>query len=232
MAAYPPNYTPWNYTTSTVPEAFNDVMMVNGTVYPYMEVQPKAYRFRILNAANDRALNLQLYLDASGGGTGATATAVLGTPGTAFEGRIVAVIPGQPGLNYARPPGVNVTGGGGSGAFIEPTLLGGSVTGYTVVNPGRGYTSPPTLTVGADTEVKMVDATRMRWYPPTWPTDGRAGGVPDPFTAGPNFIQIGNEGGFLPEITVRDNQPVNYDYDRGSATFGNVQNLEGLDPAY
>ena len=42
--------TPWDYTTSTVPEAFNDVMMVNGTVYPYMEVQPKAYRFRILNA--------------------------------------------------------------------------------------------------------------------------------------------------------------------------------------
>ena len=29
---------------------------------------------------------------------------------------------------------------------------------------------------------------------------------------------------------MRDNQPVNYDYDRGSATFGNVQNIEGLDP--
>ena len=62
-------------TTSTVPEAFNDVMMVNGTVYPYLVVEPKAYRFRILNAANDRFLNLQLYLDASGGGSGATATA-------------------------------------------------------------------------------------------------------------------------------------------------------------
>ncbi len=134
----------------------------------------------------------------------------------------MAVIPGQPGLNYARPPGVNVTGGGGFGAVIEPTLLGGMVTGYTVVNPGRGYTSPPTLTVGANTEVKMVDATPNGWYPPTWPTDGRAGGVPDPFTAGPKFIQIGNEGGFLPEISVRDNQPVNFDYDRGSATFGNV----------
>ena len=100
----PPNYTPWNYTTSTVPEAFNDVMMVNGTVYPYMEVQPKAYRFRILNAANDRALNLQLYLDASGSSTGATATAVLGIPGTAFEGRIVAVIPGQPGPDFLPGP--------------------------------------------------------------------------------------------------------------------------------
>ena len=29
---------------------------------------------------------------------------------------------------------------------------------------------------------------------------------------------------------MRTNQPVNYDYNRGSATFGNVQNLEGSDP--
>ena len=66
---------------------------------------------------------------------------------------------------------------------------------------------------------------------PTWPRDGRDGGVPDPTTAGPKFIQIGTEGGFLPAVAVRDNQPINYDYDRGSATFGNVQNIEGADPA-
>ena len=63
---------PQNYVTSCTPEAFMDVMMVNGTVYPFLNVEPKAYRFRILNASNDRFLNLQLYLDASGGGTGAT----------------------------------------------------------------------------------------------------------------------------------------------------------------
>ena len=51
--------------------------MVNGTVYPYLNVEPKAYRFRILNASNDRFVNLQLYLDASGGGTGATGTATV-----------------------------------------------------------------------------------------------------------------------------------------------------------
>ena len=38
-----------------------DTMLVNGTVYPYVDVEPKAYRFRILNAANDRFLNLSLY---------------------------------------------------------------------------------------------------------------------------------------------------------------------------
>ena len=38
--------------------------VVNGTAYPYVEVEPKAYRFRVLNAANDRIFNLQLYVAA------------------------------------------------------------------------------------------------------------------------------------------------------------------------
>ena len=49
---------------STPGEAFMDTPIVNGTAYPYLEVEPKAYRFRILNAANDRFLNLQLYVAA------------------------------------------------------------------------------------------------------------------------------------------------------------------------
>ncbi len=47
---------------SVVMEAFMDTPLVNGAAYPYMEVEPKAYRFRILNAANDRFWNLQLYV--------------------------------------------------------------------------------------------------------------------------------------------------------------------------
>ena len=42
-------------------EAFMDTPIVNGTAYPYLEVEPKAYRFRILNAADDRFFNLQMY---------------------------------------------------------------------------------------------------------------------------------------------------------------------------
>ena len=133
------------------------------------------------------------------------------------------------GQNYVRPPGVNITGGGGFGAMATATISGGAVTGITITNPGSGYTSAPTVTIGATTEVSMVPASPNGRFP-TWPSDGRDGGVPDPNTAGPNFIQIGNEGGILPGVAVRTNQPVNYDYDRGSATFGNVQNLEGTDP--
>lgn len=46
---------------SCVPEGFMDTPVVNGTAYPYLTVEPKAYRFRILNGCNDRFFNLQLY---------------------------------------------------------------------------------------------------------------------------------------------------------------------------
>ncbi len=46
---------------TAVPEAFMDTMIVNGTAFPYVELPPTAVRFRILNACNDRMLNLQLY---------------------------------------------------------------------------------------------------------------------------------------------------------------------------
>ena len=49
-------------------ESFNDTPVINGTAYPTLTVDPKAYRFRILNAANDRFFNLSLYqaVDANG----------------------------------------------------------------------------------------------------------------------------------------------------------------------
>jgi FtsP/CotA-like multicopper oxidase with cupredoxin domain len=49
-------------------ESFNDTPVVNGAAYPTLTVDPKSYRFRILNAANDRFFNLSLYqaVDANG----------------------------------------------------------------------------------------------------------------------------------------------------------------------
>jgi len=43
-------------------EGFMDTPTVNGTAYPVLTVEPKAYRFRVLSAANDRMFNLQLYV--------------------------------------------------------------------------------------------------------------------------------------------------------------------------
>lgn len=151
---YDPVNTPWEPTLipatpnpSEAAEAFMDTPVVNGAVYPYLEVEPKAYRFRILNAADDRFFNLQLY----------EADPLVFTA----DGRI-------------------------------------------------------------NTEVKMVPAVATAGFPENWPIDGREGGVPDPFTAGPSFIQIGNEGGFLPEPVVLPNQPVDWNMDQTNFDMGVV----------
>ncbi len=41
-----------------VPEAFGDAVLVNGTIFPYLEVEPRKYRFRVLNGANGRHFHL------------------------------------------------------------------------------------------------------------------------------------------------------------------------------
>ena len=143
-----PNGTvvPGTPNPSMVMEAFMDTPLVNGTPYPVLPVQRKAYRFRILNACNDRFLNLQLY--------------------------------------YVDPNDPNAT------------------------------------------EVNMVPAvphlaTDLNW-PATWPTDGRDGGVPNPTLAGPNIIQIGTEGGFLPSPAVIPSTPIGYNYNRRDIVVLNV----------
>ena len=46
---------------STVPEFFSDTIVVNGAAYPTLKVEPRRYRFRLINASNARFYNLQLY---------------------------------------------------------------------------------------------------------------------------------------------------------------------------
>ncbi len=47
-----------------VPEVFGEAHLVNGKLFPYLDVEPRKYRFRVLNAANGRFYRLSL----SGGG--------------------------------------------------------------------------------------------------------------------------------------------------------------------
>jgi spore coat protein A len=54
------------YPVSDIPgatwigEYFGDVMLVNGKVWPFLEVEPRMYRLRILNGCNARILSLDL----------------------------------------------------------------------------------------------------------------------------------------------------------------------------
>jgi spore coat protein A len=43
-----------------VPEFYGATTLVNGKIFPYLEVEPCKYRFRILNGANTRAFTLSL----------------------------------------------------------------------------------------------------------------------------------------------------------------------------
>lgn len=55
-----------NYPTSGrpdhvwIPEFFGNTVLVNGKAYPYLTVEPRKYRFRILNASNARFYSLAL----------------------------------------------------------------------------------------------------------------------------------------------------------------------------
>jgi len=48
------------YPESFEPEVYGDFNVVNGKIWPYFEVEPEPYRFRLLNASNARFYNLSL----------------------------------------------------------------------------------------------------------------------------------------------------------------------------
>ncbi len=95
-------------TPSLVPEFWGDTILANGTAYPFLKVEPRRYRFRILNACNTRFLNLSLVLAA--GRTfpdNAEPSAVLGpemrligTEGGFLDGSLPAV---EQGVQSQRP---------------------------------------------------------------------------------------------------------------------------------
>lgn len=43
-----------------VPEVFGEAFLINGKLFPYVDVEPRRYRFRIANVSNARFLNLLL----------------------------------------------------------------------------------------------------------------------------------------------------------------------------
>jgi len=220
-APWEPPEMPGTPNPSMPGEAFMDTPIVNGTAFPYLVVEPKAYRFRILNASNDRSLNLQLYKAATG-----IVSSVNVTSG---------------GSGYTSVPAVTITGvGKGATAVATVDLTAGSptlgkVTAVTINSVGSGYTAVPTVTIAPSTtvggvtatataiiytnptEVGMVPVTGTDWLPPF-----DASGVPDPTTAGPDWIQIGTEGGFLPAPVVIPSQPITWNTNPTAFNFGNV----------
>ena len=112
--------------TSVVAEAFGDTMLVNGSAFPKATVDPRRYRFRVLNACNARVLNLQLYEDNGRGQPDFRKPGphwtVIGTEG-GFLARPVNV-PSAPLTTFVDPL---------AGRWVDPAAPGGSL----IIAPGE-----------------------------------------------------------------------------------------------
>jgi FtsP/CotA-like multicopper oxidase with cupredoxin domain len=135
-----PQQIPGTPNISVGMEQFNDTPIVNGTAYPTTTVDPKSYRVRMLNAANDRFFNFQWY----------------------------------------------------------------------VADPSTGTDSEVAL--------KQSELDAAQTDPVVFPTPDTAKSAP-----GPDWVQIGSEGGFLPKPTVIDGQqPTTWITDPTRFDVGNV----------
>ncbi|MEY4749736.1 MAG: hypothetical protein RIQ60_1950 [Pseudomonadota bacterium] len=145
------------HSPSTTPEAFMDTPLVNGVAYPTLSVQPQAYRFRILNATNDRFMNLGLYVaqdDAT-------------SPVRDSEVSLVPV-------------------------------------------PAAGLAACNTVDAASGLAATNADGTPC--WPAGWPTQANVilPNVPDPATAGPKIVQVGNETGWLQQTRHIVSTPASY----------------------
>jgi FtsP/CotA-like multicopper oxidase with cupredoxin domain len=146
-----PEQIPGTPNISVGMEQFNDTPIVNGVAYPTLTLEPRTYRLRVLNAANDRFFNFQWYV---------------GDPNTASTG-----------INSL-----------------------GQVIGATEV------------------ALNSSELAAAQLDPNIFPTPDTSVSLP-----GPDWIQIGTEGGFLPAPAVVDGQqPTTWIIDPTRFDVGNV----------
>ena len=140
-----PELIPGTPNISVGMEQFNDTPMVNGTAYPTVTLQPKTYRFRMLNAANDRFFNFQWYVaDPTTASTGLNANGqVIGGTEVAFKADELAaaqldpVVFPTPDLTKS-PAGPDWVQFGTEGGFLpKPVVVNGHQVTTWITDPTR-----------------------------------------------------------------------------------------------
>ncbi len=179
---------------SGTPESFGDTSMVNGKAYPVLHVAAAAYRFPILNATNDRSLNLSWFVADS----------------TGMDVSMVQAAPPMSGSPLPLCTSIN--------PVAVPSLDLGLATALldTSGNPLNGTGLPAGCWPNYGAQPGIPASQTM------WTADGRAGGVPDPTKAGPPWIQIATEGGLLPNPVVIPATPNNFEGNTRSITITSV----------
>lgn len=113
----------------------------------FAQVTAFTYQGRVTdNGTNFTGIGqFEFALVTSTNGQTATATAVMGGVSPSEFVSSCAVVNG--GSGYIAPPAVSFSGGGGAGATATATVSGGKVAGITILTPGSGYSSAPTVTI-------------------------------------------------------------------------------------
>jgi FtsP/CotA-like multicopper oxidase with cupredoxin domain len=198
---------PTGYTddATTTPEAYMDTPLVNGKAYPTLTVDPKAYRFRVLNASNDRFVNLGLYLAADK----------------------ITTDPDHP----TNPNKAPTLCDGSTRTRLPPATvpIATECTEVKMVSFDESYVPP---TTGAYHSGKTYTPDGTSAFPTTGGLNGTGwgtaiselfpSGVPDPATAGPHIYQIGTEAGLLAGVVDIPSTIINFEYNKRSVTVLNV----------
>ncbi|HNN12341.1 MAG TPA: multicopper oxidase domain-containing protein, partial [Anaerolineales bacterium] len=130
-----PEQIPGTPNISTGMEQFNDTPLVNGVAYPTTTVEPKTYRLRILNAANDRFFNLQWYVADPTQGNGETEVALKAAELAAAQEDPV-VFP-TPDTNISKPGPDWIQIGTEGGFLPAPVVIDGQQYTTWITDPTR-----------------------------------------------------------------------------------------------
>ena len=146
-------------------EFAGDIPVVNGKVYPYLEVEPRSYRFRLLNGSNNRTFNLRLFNeDASTEEEGYADVPLMQQIGVdlGFLDEVVEVGPG--GTVGPEGPIESMLLSGAERADVIVDFSGYEGTTFTVKNnaefPYAGENSGPDLdSIGEMLQIRVSDST-------------------------------------------------------------------------
>ncbi len=131
-----PRQIPGTPNVSAGMEQFNDTPLVNGVAYPKITLEPKSYRLRLLNAANDRFFNLQWYTADAAQGDGTTEVKLNPTELAAAQNDPnISPNPADANNNAAGPDWVQI---GSEGGFLPaPAVIDGQQPTTWITDPTR-----------------------------------------------------------------------------------------------
>ena len=106
------------------------------------------------NGRSNTAEDITLVIS-GGGGQNATGVCEVNQFGT-----VESITVSNPGEFFETPPLIQLIGGGGSGAQAEAEINLGKITAINILNPGGGYTSPPSVIFTRDTNLIRTQRNR------------------------------------------------------------------------